>query len=1086
MRSTLRGTGILVVTAVCFAALLWVLARASRGTIATVPAVFDPAQVRAAEKLRDVNFDPDPAKLPSVIKEVAVTPQHESPILERLVKRGELPPLKDRMPEEPVVMEGPDGIGQYGGTWIRLANAEVDIGNTVNWRLSGAYLCRWSTLGYPIKPFIAKSVTHSADLKVWTITLRKGMRWSNGDPYSVDDVMYWWNDEVLNPYVDGGVPPEMMWSAGKLPTLERVDDYTFRVKFAAPYALFMERLCGELAIVGSPSKYLRQYHPDPKIGNAAVIARDMKGYKQASPRALYTFMRQWQNTDLPTMSPWTYKSYRSRPPQVIVRNPYFFAVDTAGNQLPYIDRMQFEVKEPPIMTIALANGAASMQDRNVDFSGYTELMTRRETSGTRILHWYPGTRQIWVININQNRMVKPEEPATKWKEKLLSDKRFRQALSVAINRRQIITAEYFGVGEPSQVSPGPMSPFDNPDLAKKYAEYDPAHANKLLDDLGLTQRDYEGYRTFPDGSRMTFFIDYTQFTGEGPMQFVLDNWKAAGVRVMRRMCNRPLFYAYWQPGDFDFNVWSSESDIHPLITPRHFISHDGQYAPAWCRWYDRGGFYGSDKANVAGCVNPKDSVNGLPMYHAIEFYEQALRTQDLSEQVRLFRKIHEIAAENVWSIGIATAPPTLVVIDKKLKNVPERALIGATYSNPSNTGIETYFFDKPPANPSADAETEYAMVHPTNRPGAAAVSDTTMAARLVRYLIIGILLAGGAMLCLRHPFVLRRFVILVPTLLVISVIVFTIVQLPPGDFLTNRRSQLLAINSPNVDQQIADLEQQFHTADPAWKNYMRWTGVLWFSSFAPSDEGLLQGNLGRSMENGLPVNDLIGDRITLTVLLSLGTVLFTWLLALPIGIYSAVRQYTPSDYALTLLGFFGMSVPAFLLALVLMAASGFTGLYSPEFATQPGWSLGKAVDLSKHLWIPVLVLAVGGTAGMIRVMRANLLDELRKPYVVTARAKGVRPLRLLVKYPVRVALNPFVSGIGNLFPALVSGGSIVAIVLSLPMVGPMLLNALFSQDAYLAGSMLMVLSLLGVLGTLVSDLLLLWLDPRIRLESGSR
>ncbi|HEY1108811.1 MAG TPA: ABC transporter permease, partial [Opitutaceae bacterium] len=224
-----------------------------------------------------------------------------------------------------------------------------------------------------------------------------------------------------------------------------------------------------------------------------------------------------------------------------------------------------------------------------------------------------------------------------------------------------------------------------------------------------------------------------------------------------------------------------------------------------------------------------------------------------------------------------------------------------------------------------------------------------------------------------------------------------------------------------------------------------------------------------------------------TVIVSLATVLFTWAIALPTGIFSAVRQYSAGDYALTLIGFVGVSVPSFLLALVFMyAARGWFGLnigglFSPEYASMPGWTWGKFLDLLKHLWLPVVVLGLGSAAGMIRVMRANLLDELRKPYVATARAKGVRPLRLLLRYPVRMALNPFVSSLGGLFPHLVSGGAIVAMVLSLPMLGPTLFDALIAEDVYLAGSMLMVLSLLGMVGTLVSDLLLLWLDPRIRM-----
>jgi ABC-type dipeptide/oligopeptide/nickel transport system permease component len=241
------------------------------------------------------------------------------------------------------------------------------------------------------------------------------------------------------------------------------------------------------------------------------------------------------------------------------------------------------------------------------------------------------------------------------------------------------------------------------------------------------------------------------------------------------------------------------------------------------------------------------------------------------------------------------------------------------------------------------------------------------------------------------------------------------------------------------------------------------------------------------MERNEAVNRILGDSIGLTVIISLFTVLFTWAVALPIGIYSAVRRYTAGDYVLTLVGFVGMSIPPFLFALVLMYVSGeyfgvsVSGLFSVRYAADPTWSWGKWVDLLQHVWVPVVVLGTGSTAVMIRVMRANLLDELKRPYVVAARAKGVRPLRLLFKYPVRLALNPFVSGLGGLFPALISGGAIVALVLSLPTIGPMLMLALVNEDTYFAASMLMVLSVLGVIGTLVSDLLLLWLDPRIRL-----
>ena len=352
---------------------------------------------------------------------------------------------------------------------------------------------------------------------------------------------------------------------------------------------------------------------------------------------------------------------------------------------------------------------------------------------------------------------------------------------------------------------------------------------------------------------------------------------------------------------------------------------------------------------------------------------------------------------------------------------------------------------------------------------------------------LGILVAG-----VRHPYIGRRLLIMVPTLLLISMVTFVIIQLPPGDYVSTQVLQLKLTGDQNAIAQVEQLRTIFHLDEPVLSQYSRWMGFRWFGTFKPEDKGLLQGDLGRSMETLRTVNDTVGDRILLTFLISLGTILFTWVLALPIGIYSAVRQYSAGDYLLTFLGFIGMCVPNFLLAIVLMFLSSrylginVSGLFSPAYSATPEWSWGKAADLAKHVWLPVVVIAASGTAGMIRVMRGNLLDELRKPYVTTAMAKGVRPFRLLMKYPVRLALNPFISGIGGIFPALISGGALVAIVLSLPMVGPILLDALMTQDIYLAGSMLMVLSLLGVLGTLVSDLLLLWLDPRIRMGGGSK
>lgn len=320
-----------------------------------------------------------------------------------------------------------------------------------------------------------------------------------------------------------------------------------------------------------------------------------------------------------------------------------------------------------------------------------------------------------------------------------------------------------------------------------------------------------------------------------------------------------------------------------------------------------------------------------------------------------------------------------------------------------------------------------------------------------------------------------RLLMMIPTIFVISVVSFIVIQLPPGDFLTSYVAGITARGETIDDATIQSLRNAYGLGQPIYVQYFKWI------------TGVLHGDFGQSFTWRVSVSSLIWDRVWLTILVSLVTLLFTWVVAFPIGIYSAVRQYSILDYVFTFIGFIGVAVPGFLLALVLMVVAfaqfnmSVGGLFSPDFVDAP-WSWGRVVDLLKHIWIPVIVLGLSGTASLIRIMRANLLDELHKPYVVTARLKGQSEFKLLLRYPVRAALNPFVSTLGWTLPQLVSGSTIVAVVLSLPLTGPMMLQALLAQDMYLAGSFILILSVLTVIGTLVSDILLAWLDPRIRLD----
>ena len=327
-------------------------------------------------------------------------------------------------------------------------------------------------------------------------------------------------------------------------------------------------------------------------------------------------------------------------------------------------------------------------------------------------------------------------------------------------------------------------------------------------------------------------------------------------------------------------------------------------------------------------------------------------------------------------------------------------------------------------------------------------------------------------------YTIRRILIMVPTLLAISAIVFLIIQLPPGDYLETHISQLEADGQKIDLEKIEALRRQYGLDRPVYEQYGVW---VW---------GLLQGDMGYSFAYQLPVNQVVGDRLWLSFLIAFTTILFTYAVSFPIGIYSAVRQYSLGDYAFSFLGFLGLATPNFLLALVLLYfanvyfGTSIGGLMDDVYIDQP-WTWGKFLSVLEHLWVPVIVIGTSGTAGMIRRLRANLLDELQRQYVVTGRAKGLSPVKLLLKYPLRMALNPFIADIGNLLPQVVSGAAIVSIVLNLPTTGPMLIEALRAQDMYLAGSFLMFLALLTVIGVFLSDLLLAMLDPRIRLEGGA-
>ena len=326
-------------------------------------------------------------------------------------------------------------------------------------------------------------------------------------------------------------------------------------------------------------------------------------------------------------------------------------------------------------------------------------------------------------------------------------------------------------------------------------------------------------------------------------------------------------------------------------------------------------------------------------------------------------------------------------------------------------------------------------------------------------------------------YIIKRLLLLPILMFIFSMFAFFIIQAPPGDFVTSYIAELAASGSSIDQAQIDGLRSLYGLDQPMYIQYFKWMGRI------------LTGDLGISLDWQKPITELIGERLLLTILLGAFTFLFTWALAIPIGILSATKQYSFLDYFFTVFNYLGVSTPTFMTALVLMWLAfsrlgiSITGLFSPEYIDVP-WTYARVVDMLKHMWLPMIILGLDGTARLARVMRANLLDELKKPYMEMARAKGMSEWRLVLKYPVRLALNPLVSTIGWYLPLIFSGSVIVATVLNLPTIGPMLLRSLTNQDMFLAGSIILIYGFLAIIGTLISDILLVWLDPRIRMEES--
>lgn len=602
----------------------------------------------------------------------------EAPQLAQLVASGELPPVEERLPKEPAVVEVVEEIGQYGGTWQRAALGVNDIQLVA--RLSYETLVRWNHDATDVVPNVAKDYEITNDGRTFTFYLREGMKWSDGHPFTADDIEFWWNDVILNTDLTP-VPPEWLTIDGELPEFVKIDDYTVQWTFPQPYGLFLRAIATrgnyDESMTTYSKHYLSQFHPNYRSEEElkALLAQEgMENWFQLFRQKMDARIH---GAEVPVIWPW----YVTRPspaqPVVAERNPYYWKVDTEGNQLPYIDQVtHYVVENPEVLNLRAASGEIDMQLRHILVDNLPVFVRNAQQQDYRVLQWQGAEASNFLVYPNmfvENDTLR----------QLNRDKRFRQALSLAIDRNEINDLGYLGLGRPRQVGAIPLSPVYEEGVDQAYVERDLDEANRLLDEIGLTERDSEGYRLGPDGQRLSITLDLAPVFGPWPRmgELVVDYWSDIGIRAQLNVMERSLFQERAESGNWEWGVWMSDRGATPEVEPLFLLPGRGQtaYSP-WFDWFSTQGRQG------------EPPPEGSPERLAYDLYARVKATPDQDELIELMKEIIRLNVENLWYIGTVGDMPHIVIVKNDFRNVPEVAVSDWLQKTPGNTWPEQYFW----------------------------------------------------------------------------------------------------------------------------------------------------------------------------------------------------------------------------------------------------------------------------------------------------------------------------------------------------------------------------------------------------------